>query len=78
MIIPLEALDDDVLQGLLEEYASRDGTDYGDHEVPLQSKVDQLKVQLKQKKLVIWYDEKTVSTNLVPAHQALSADDGVL
>ena len=32
MIIPLEALDDDVLQGLLEEYASRDGTDYGDHD----------------------------------------------
>lgn len=75
MIIPLEALDDEVLEGLLEEFASRDGTDYGDHEISLSTKVEQLKAQLKSKKLVIWYDEKTVSTNIVPAHQALSAQN---
>ncbi|MCB1699151.1 MAG: YheU family protein, partial [Halioglobus sp.] len=33
--VPVERLQPDVLQALLEEFASRDGTDYGERELSL-------------------------------------------
>lgn len=78
MMVPWQQLADDTLQGLLEEYASRDGTDYGEVEVPLEAGVAQLRAQLTRGALVIWFDPQTASTTLLTAEQALSAGSEVL
>ena len=69
MIVPWQDINADTLNHLLEEFASRDGTDYGDYEISLADKVDQLKVQLQQKRIMVVYCELHESVNIVPAEQ---------
>ncbi|MCP4051298.1 MAG: YheU family protein, partial [bacterium] len=56
VIISYNQLSSDSLQGLIEEYITREGTDYGDTESPLQPKMEQALNQLKNGKAVITYD----------------------
>jgi uncharacterized protein YheU (UPF0270 family) len=69
MIVPWQDINANTLNHLLEEFASRDGTDYGDYEISLADKVDQLKVQLQQKRILVVYSELHESVNIVPAEQ---------
>ncbi|MCO4836912.1 MAG: YheU family protein [Oceanospirillaceae bacterium] len=69
MIVPWQNINADTLNHLLEEFASRDGTDYGVYETSLEDKVVQLKVQLQQKRIVVVYSELHESVNIVPADQ---------
>lgn len=78
MIVPWEEITDDTLERLLEEYVSRDGTDYGEVEVPISRRVRQVREALKRRQLVIWFDEASESTTLLAREQALSAENGVL
>lgn len=78
MIVPWQELADDTLQNLLEEFVSRDGTDYGEQEVLLATRVGQVREALRRQQLVIWFDENGQSATLVPKEQALSAGDGML
>ncbi|WP_237061846.1 MULTISPECIES: YheU family protein [Microbulbifer] len=74
MIIPHQQLDPGTLQNLLEEYATRDGTDYGEREVSLEDKVASLRRQLASGDVVIWFEPGDESVNLVLA-QDLPADE---
>ena len=67
MIIPHQQLDPETLQNLLEEYATRDGTDYGEREVSLLDKVANLRRQLENKTVVIWFEPGEESVNLILA-----------
>ncbi|WGL17472.1 YheU family protein [Microbulbifer bruguierae] len=67
MIIPYKQLDPDTLQNLLEEYATRDGTDYGERETGLNDKVASLRRQLENRTVVIWFEPGEESINLVLA-----------
>ncbi|WP_226668914.1 YheU family protein [Microbulbifer aggregans] len=67
MIIPHRQLDPATLQNLLEEYATRDGTDYGEREVSLEDKVASLRRQLESKHIVIWFEPGEESVNIVLA-----------
>lgn len=67
MRIPHHQLDPDTLQNLLEEYATRDGTDYGEREVSLSDKVASLRRQLQSGEVVIWFEPGEESVNLVLA-----------
>ena len=69
MIIPWQQLPVATLDNLLQEYASRDGTDYGQVETSLADKVEQLKQQLLQGKVVIVYSELHESVNLMLAEE---------
>ena len=69
MIIPWQQLPVATLDNLLQEYASRDGTDYGPVEVSLADKVEQLKQQLHQGTVVIVYSELHESVNLMLADE---------
>ncbi len=40
MEIPYKQLSSDALRGIVEEFITRDGTDYGREEVPLEQKID--------------------------------------
>jgi uncharacterized protein YheU (UPF0270 family) len=67
MIVPHTQLDPGTLQNLLEEYATRDGTDYGEREVSLDDKVSSLRRQLVSGEVVIWFEPGEESINLVLA-----------
>ncbi|MFQ3210604.1 YheU family protein [Candidatus Njordibacter sp. Uisw_039] len=69
MIVPWQNINADTLNHLLEEFASRDGTDYGAYETSLADKVAQLQIQLQQKRIIVVYSELHESVNIVPAEQ---------
>lgn len=70
VLVPAQRLQADVLQALLEEYASRDGTDYGERERTLEEKVAQLLRQLHTNDLQILYDVDSEQWDLLPRVQA--------
>jgi uncharacterized protein YheU (UPF0270 family) len=68
--VPCERLAAPTLDALLEEYASRDGTDYGLVERSLQDKVATLRSRLQDKSLVLLYDSASEQWDLLPRDQA--------
>jgi len=63
-IIPVSKLSSDALQGVIEEYISRDGTDYGDTEVSAATKFRQVKHKLEKGMAVLVFDDETATTNI--------------
>jgi len=63
--IPLNELSADALQGVLEEYVSRDGTDYGELELSLLQKTQRLLQQWQRKEVVLVFDNDTESTSFL-------------
>ena len=55
--------------GVLEVFITREGTDYGLHEVPLATKVAQVRHQLDAGTAVLVYDADTDSCTIQPADQ---------
>ena len=68
--VPHDRLEGQVLQALLEEFASRDGTDYGAQEHSLEQKVSQLRRQLQLTELLILYDADCEEWDLVGSESA--------
>ncbi|NIP73340.1 MAG: YheU family protein [Gammaproteobacteria bacterium] len=66
MEIPYDHLEPDTLRALVEEYVTRAGTDYGEVEVPLPTKVRQVIARLERGEAVITYDPETKSCDIVP------------
>lgn len=65
MRIPYEQLSAEALQGLLEEFVCREGTDYGERDYSLQDKIEQVQQQLQRGKVVICYDSYQQSFSIV-------------
>ncbi|MCE2028560.1 YheU family protein [Sessilibacter corallicola] len=65
MIIPIDQLPKDVLDGVVEEFITREGTDYGEIEFTLAEKREQILRQLRNGDIVIVYDESTESVNIL-------------
>lgn len=65
MIIPYEQLSRDALQGLIEDFITREGTDYGEEEIPLSVKVEQIKQLLKRREVVVVFDTATESVSIL-------------
>jgi uncharacterized protein YheU (UPF0270 family) len=74
MLIPPERLSIEALLGLIEEFITREGTDYGLNEIELGAKVDQIQKKVKTGDVVIVYDNSTESINLMTkeAYQQLN------
>lgn len=66
MEIPHTQLADDVLRAVIEEYITREGTDYGDREYTLDEKVEQIINQLRRREVLINYDPDTRTCQLAP------------
>lgn len=73
--IPPDALNAETLDAVLAEIATRDGTDYGEVETPLSTRVDQLRRRLAGGAAVLVFDEESETCSVVPTEQA-PADDG--
>lgn len=65
IIVPYQKISADALQGLLEEFVTRDGTDYGSIELSLAEKVQRAQHQLQLEEVVILFDETTETCNIV-------------
>jgi uncharacterized protein len=59
-------LSQEALQGVIQEFVTRDGTD-GEAEIPLVTKVQRVLNQLHSGKAVIVFDQKTEMCNIVPS-----------
>ena len=68
--VPVDRLDSAILQALLEEFASRDGADYGRYELTLEQKVADLSTQLHSGHLQLLYDSDSEQWDLVPREEA--------
>ncbi len=65
MIIPYGRLSRTALQGLIEEFVTRDGTDSGYTKTSLEENVEMVKKQLQRGEAFIVYDEATQTANIV-------------
>ncbi len=63
--IPYDQLSPEALRGVIEEFVTRDGTDYGEIEVSLDTKISQMLGQLKSGKAVIVFDQGTETCNIL-------------
>ncbi len=73
--VPAGQLSPEALEGLLEEFASRDGTDYGEREVPLEEKRETLAGLLQRGELVIVFDLDSEHWDLVDPETAAAMLD---
>ncbi|MFT7220656.1 MAG: hypothetical protein ACI8Z1_002275 [Candidatus Azotimanducaceae bacterium] len=64
LTIPWESLSDDALAGVIEEFVTREGTDYG-YEVSLEEKYREVRRQLERGEAQINYDEESMTCTLV-------------
>ena len=71
-IIPVNKLSAKALQGVIEEFISRNGTDYGAIEASLETSIRQVRARLKDGSAVLVFDDETETTNI------FLADDAVL
>ena len=69
MIIPFEQLDKDTLYNLIESYVLREGTDYGEQEVSIQSKVAQVNQQLRNGEAMGFFSELHESVTIISKNE---------
>ena len=76
MIIPIDQIEADTLENLVQAYVLQEGTDYGEQETPLPEKVQQVLEQLRNGDALILYSELHESVNIVSkqAYQAMLAN----
>lgn len=66
MIIPIETLEADTLNNLIEAFVLREGTEYGEQDVSLDTKVKQVLEALKKGDAVLVYSELHESVDIKP------------
>jgi len=64
MEIPYQELSAESLSAIIEEYITREGTDYGDQEYSLAQKVEQVKNQLKRGDVYLSFDPESETCHL--------------
>ena len=69
--IPKERLEPETLRRLIEEYVSREGTDYGGHVYSLDQKIAHVMQQLERGAAVIVFDTELESCNIITKEQLL-------
>ena len=65
IVVPHSELSPDALTGVIESYVLREGTDYGERDVPFDTKVMQVRRQLERREAEIVFDPNTESIDIV-------------
>jgi uncharacterized protein YheU (UPF0270 family) len=60
-----DQLSREALRSLIEEFVTRDGTDYGASEASLEGKIEQVRAQLASGKARLVFDPDTETANIV-------------
>lgn len=63
--IPCKQLSEDTLIAVIESFVLREGTDYGERELSLDTKVQQVRSQLEKGDAYLVYDEESESVSIV-------------
>ena len=63
--VPWQEIAPDTLRALVEEYVTRDGTDYGEREVSVARRVEQVMALLRRGELVVVFEPVDESVNIV-------------
>jgi uncharacterized protein YheU (UPF0270 family) len=66
--IPVDRLSPEALRGIVEEFISRDGTDYGAIEASRETKFAQVKGRLASGSAILVFDDETETTNIFLAN----------
>lgn len=64
--VPADALTPEALEGVLQSVVLREGTDYGDVELPFEEKVARLRAALDRGDARIVFDPVTESVTILP------------
>jgi uncharacterized protein len=75
IIIPHDRLSQEALQGLIEDFVTRDGTDSGYMDGSLEQSVEMVMRQLVRGDVVIVFDEVTGTANIVSKEDARSISE---
>ena len=67
LLLETADLSAEALRGLVEEFVSRDGTDYGNLEKTLDEKVSAVMRQLEDGEVCLVFDREEERANLIPA-----------
>ena len=65
VLVPAQALSPQALEGLVQEFVTREGTEYGPREYSLAEKVQSVLRQIEQGEVVIAFDLERATTTLV-------------
>ena len=65
MEIPYTELSGDPLRGVIQEFVSREGTEYGQREYTLEDKIKRVVRQLESGEVKLFFDEQSQTCNLV-------------
>ena len=63
--IPPESMSREALDGLIEEFVTRDGTDYGIEECALEMKKSAIMSQIDRRDVVIVFDPQSQTCNII-------------
>ena len=63
--IPYDQIPQDTLQRMIQEFVTRDGTDWADVGCTLEDKVEQVLQQLRNKKIKVVFDLTSQTANFV-------------
>ena len=69
IIVPWSDIDRATLDNLIEEFVTRDGTDYGEQEVPTATKVEQVRARLKRGEASVVFDDATETVSVMTREQ---------
>lgn len=69
MIIPISDLNAETLLNIIEGFVLREGTEYGEADVSLEDKVQQVLSQLKSGDVLLVYSELHETVNIIPKQQ---------
>jgi uncharacterized protein YheU (UPF0270 family) len=65
VVVPHSELSPDALTAVIESFVLREGTDYGERDVPFDTKVMQVRRQLERREADIVFDPNTESVGIV-------------
>ena len=68
MEIPHNQLSEETLLAVIEEFISREGTDYGQRMYTFDEKVEMVKSQLISGEIKLFFDTETSSCNLIKVY----------
>lgn len=66
MLVPYSEIAPDALQGLVEAFVLREGTEYGDRDYTLEQKVAHVMRQLERAEAFVVWDPNTESVDILP------------
>jgi uncharacterized protein YheU (UPF0270 family) len=74
MNIPWQSLSEAALAGLIQEFVTREGTEYGAEEFNLEEKTRQVRLQIQAGEALIEFDVETQTTSVTVVSAAFSSD----